>query len=205
MSKILIVSYTPREHSNTRKLLSAVTSELASHHELDVLDLAATPVPQHSSATINALLKRNFGGQTLTPEEQAVLDFPDSILQRLLDCDRIVLAFPFYNFSVPAAVKAWLDVVIQKGRTFDITASGQFVGMCHGKKALILMTSGGDYAQLPAQTMNLATPLLQNCFSFLGVEARSVSAFGMDVYPEKTEKILKEALAEANEHLAWMA
>ncbi|GAA6142619.1 NAD(P)H-dependent oxidoreductase [Hydrogenophaga sp. 5NK40-0174] len=205
MSQTLVVRYTPREHSNTAKLLSAVMARLGSQHQPDVLDLVATPVQQHSSATINALLKRNFGGQTLSAAEQAVVNAPDSVMQRLLHADRIVLAFPFYNFSVPAAVKAWLDAVIQKGKTFDISGNGQFEGLCHGKKALILMTSGGDYGQPATEAMNLATPLVQNCFSLLGVESRAVSAMGMDVYPGQSGTILEKAVTDAADALDWMA
>lgn len=200
MPKTLIVSYTPRTDSNTKKLLDSYLNSLPDDAVIDHLDLTQTPVQQHSSASINALLKRNFGLQSLDASEQAAVQNADSYLQRLLDCDQMVVAFPLYNFCVPAAIKAWLDAVIQKDRTFRMTEEGGYEGLCQGKKALILMTSGGDYSEQPMQAMNLATPLMQNFLGFMGITCETISAFGMDQYADRAPAIVRETQGQVREY-----
>lgn len=202
MSKILVVSYTPRTHSHTEKLLDCYLASLADDAEIDVLDLVQTPVQQHSSAVVDALLKRNFAGQPLNTEEQRVVADSDALMQRLLDCDTVVFAFPFYNFCVPAAIKAWLDAVVQKGLTFDITEQGEYVGLCGGKRALVLMSSGGDYREAPMSAMNMATPLMQNCLGFMGIETHAISAFGLDQYADRVADIVVAAQADIEAYVA---
>ncbi len=202
MSKILVVSYTPRTRSNTEKLLDSYLACLPDDAEVDFLDLVQTPVPQHSRVVVDALLKRNFAGQTLNTEEQRVVADSDALMQRLLDADTVVFAFPLYNFCVPAAIKAWLDAVVQKGRTFDITEQGEYVGLCGGKRALVLMSSGGDYSEAPMSAMNLATPLMRNCLGFMGIETHAVSAFGLDQYADRAGEIVAAAQAEITAYVA---
>ena len=193
MTKALVVSYTPRDNSNSARLLQTYLDCLPVSWEVDVLDLLETPAAQHSRATVNALLKRNFAQLPLDDSEQQAVHAADAFLQRLLESDHIVVAYPFYNFSVPAAVKAWLDTVIQKDRTFEIDAQGQFSGLCQGKQALLLMSSGGDYELESMRAFNLATPLMQNCFGLMGIPSTAICASGMDAYPDRAEAILAAA------------
>ncbi|PHR61897.1 MAG: hypothetical protein COA43_01625 [Robiginitomaculum sp.] len=189
MSKILVVSYTPRHESNSAKLLQSFIEIAERKHHITHLDLVETPAPLLLTANLNALLKRNFMGMELAPEETKAVQGADHLTEQLQQCDRIVLAYPLYNFSLPAAVKAWFDVVIQNGKTFKIKDEGGYEGLCHGKKALILMTTGGDFSQEPAKSMNFATPLAQTCMGFMGIESHSISAYGLNQYADKADEI----------------
>lgn len=196
MPKILVVNYTPRVDSNTRKLLDTFLETLPNDTDIDFLDLLDSPVPIHTAESINALLKRNFANLPLSQQELESVETADRFMQQLLDSDFIVLAFPMYNFSVPAAIKAWLDVVIQNGRTFTVTEEGTYAGLCGGKKALILMTAGGDYSEEPNKSMNFATPLMQVCLGFLHIESTAISAFGLNQYENQIDEIMTKAQQE---------
>ena len=39
--------------------------------------------------------------------------------------DALVIATPMHNFTVPAALKAWIDQVVRIGRTFRSTPDGK--------------------------------------------------------------------------------
>ena len=87
----------------------------------------------------------------------------DEMLQQYKEADFIVLVHAMHNFSLPAPVKAWFDAVLQPNQTFKLTEKG-YEGLCHGTKAAILMTTGGDYKLDIVKDMNFATGLTNHLF-----------------------------------------
>lgn len=195
MKKTLIVSYTPREGSNTKRMVDCFIDHNKSKTEITFLELSNTPPDLLLKENLNLYVNRNFGGVVLTDAEEKVLSKNDKMMQQLLDADFVVLACPMYNFSVPATVKAWLDAVIQAGKTFTYTDTG-IKGLCENKKALVLMTSGSDFSKAPYNAMNYATPLLLTSFGFMGIEAEAINAFGQVEYADKAEELFTTAKAE---------
>ena len=196
MKKSLVVSYTPRNESNTQKLLDTFFQINPDRDNTEHLDLVTNPPPFLLKENLNALLKRNYMRASLSTEEQKSLQNIDVLLKQFLDVDRIVIGFPMYNFSLPAAVKAWIDSIVQLDRTFKLNDDGSYEGLCQDKKALFLMTTGADYHAEPYRSMNLASPLIEVCFSFMGIETHSISAFGLDQYPERAGEIVGQAQEE---------
>ncbi len=56
--------------------------------------------------------------------------------------DTVSNSSPVYNLGVPAAVKAWADLLARAGTTFAYISTGP-VGLLEGKKAYITTASGG--------------------------------------------------------------
>lgn len=200
MSKTLLVSYTPRYDSNTQKLVEAFL-QTQKNLEVTHLDLVKEPAPLLLEDNLNALLKRNYMGIELTEEENVFVASADKLLQQIQDADLIVVAFPMYNFSIPATVKAWIDAIIQNGKTFRMTDDGGYDGLCQGKQALILMTTGGDFSQEPAKSMNYATPLIETCFGFMGIESHSITAYGLNQYMDRVNEIVEESKLEVVKYI----
>ncbi len=196
MNKTLLVSYTPRLESNTAKLVQTFIQASEGKSEISHLELAKEPAPLLLEENLNALLKRNYMGMELTKSENIAVDGADKMLKQLQEADRIVIAFPMYNFSLPAAVKAWIDAIIQKEKTFTITEKGRYKGLCQEKRALILMTAGGDYSQGPAKDMNYATPLIQSCMNLMGIDSHTITAYGLNQYMDSADDIVAGAQQE---------
>ena len=57
----------------------------------------------------------------------------------------VVIGAPFYNFSIPTQLKAWIDRIAQPGRTFHYTANGP-EGLAKGKTVIIASSRGGVYS-----------------------------------------------------------
>jgi FMN-dependent NADH-azoreductase len=213
MTKTLLVSYTPRLESNTKKLVQTYLKAVSNKSEITHLDLVKEPAPLLLEDNLNALLKRDFMGIELTEKENISVQSTDRLVQQFVEADRIVIAFPMYNFSVPATVKAWLDAIIQKGKTFNITDEGLYVGLCQRKKALILMTTGGEFSQEPAKNMksannmNYATPLVKNCMGLMGIESHAITACGLNQHIDRVDDIIAKAQQEIidyiNEKSSW--
>ncbi len=105
-------------------------------------------------------------------------DFGRTIAE-LEQADEYVFGVAMHNFSIPSVLKLWIDQVVRAGRTFSYTASGP-QGLLQGKKATILVASGGVYeAGSPASAMNFIDPYLKTILAFIGItDVKFVSAGG---------------------------
>lgn len=166
--RTLIVRYTPRTGSNTAKLVEAVQPSIAG--EIEELELSRDLPELFDTQRVNAYGARNYGGQTLSPADVAAMAQMDRFAEQVQRADTVILAYPMYNFGVPAAVKAWFDAVLQKGKTWD-AEKGAFTGLMKGKRALVLMTSAGTYADEYPASWDTATPQSRIAFSFMGFDS----------------------------------
>src|SRR5262245_53507705 len=103
---------------------------------LTVRDLAREPVPHLDADRFGAFLAKP---EARTEQQQAVIDYSDSLIAELRDADTIVLALPMYNFGVPSTLRAYFDHIARAGVTFRYTEKGP-VGMLTGKKAYLFVT-----------------------------------------------------------------
>jgi len=170
MDQTLIVTYLPSgESSKTRRLLQYFLDHLNGPYQ--VLDLLDCPPQFLTADRMQAFLKRNYGKQCLTPEEQALVAGSDKYIRLLHEARNLVLAYPMHNFSMPAIIKCFFDAVIIKGETFDIL-DGEYVGLLTGHRGLALSTSGGIYETTSEWAHFEHCFSLQEClFKFMGYES----------------------------------
>jgi FMN-dependent NADH-azoreductase len=77
--------------------------------------------------------------------------------------DIIVLAVPIYNFSIPAALKAWVDMVCRNN--VDGATALSMPKPTHRKQAVVLLTSNHTLA---GASDEFATGFLQHILAFIG-------------------------------------
>ena len=125
-------------------------------------------------ANVTAFEERN-------PGQVERLRFSDSLIEELKWADHIVLTTPMYNFSVPATLKAWIDLVCRAGVTFRYTADGP-VGLLSGKSADIVITTGGVPLGSP---VDFLSGYLKQVFGFIGIaDVEIIAADRMNVDAE---------------------
>jgi len=110
-------------------------------------------------------------GQRDDAQRQA-LAASDRLVRELQDADVLIIGAPIYNFSVPATLKAWIDLVARAGVTFRYTENGP-VGLLAGKAAFVVVASGGVPVDSAA---DFATPYLRHVLGFLGIHEVEVIA-----------------------------
>ncbi len=138
-------------------------------------DLATTPLPQIDGAWADARLT---DPDTRSQEDQNRLELSDALVAELQAADTIVIGTPVYNFSAPASLKAWMDLVARPGVTFTYTPDGP-KGLLEGKKAIVAVASGGTAI---GSDYDFLTPHLRLFLGFIGItEVEVVSA--KDVVP----------------------
>jgi FMN-dependent NADH-azoreductase len=197
--KTLIVKYIPRnEQSNTKKLLDAFREEINISDDVEELDLLDDVPDMLLDNNLLAHINRNILGQELLPEEEKLLSKMDRMAAQLKSADIVVVAFPMYNFSMPAIVKAWFDSVIQKGITFGERKHDHMVISNAGKKALTLISSGGVYSNESSSGRREHALSLSNLeFQFLGYsDVRGVLAEGMAKEEEVKQTNLNESILQ---------
>ena len=105
----------------------------------------------------------------LSPAQKDHLALSDTLIDELFAADEYVFGVPMHNFSIPSTLKLWIDQVARVNRTFSY-ATGAPVGLLPGKKATVLIASGGSYdAGTAMAAINFAEPYLRHMLGFLGV------------------------------------
>ncbi len=128
------------------------------------------------------------------PDQVESLRFSDTLIDELQAADVLVAGVPVYNFSVPAAFKAYIDQIARVGRAFRYTPHGP-EGLVKGKRAYVFGASGSGSANLTTWGLNFHEPFLKGFFGFIGItDLTFVTAGGSD--PATVHRTMDEARAE---------
>lgn len=181
------------QDSASRELSAAIVARwLAERPGLEVTyrDLAASPVP-------------HLGPGSLGGSDPAEAALAATMMDEFLAADVVVLGAPMYNFGIPSQLKAWIDRIAVRGKTFHYTANGP-EGLAGGKQVVVAGSYGGFH---PAGgPSNFVEPYLRFLFGFFGIDDVSfVTAEGLAVSPEQREQSLQAAHARIAEPLKLAA
>jgi len=148
-------------------------------------DLSADPVPHLTAERFQAFATPP---ESRTPEQQAVVDYSDALIDELRAADTVVIGVPMYNFSVPSTLRAYFDHIARAGVTFRYTSNGP-EGLLKGRRAYVFVTRGGVYGEgSHAQTLQL-----RQFLSFLGLEPEFIHAEGLGLGEESRQRSLEAA------------
>lgn len=195
MTKTLVINYTPRRGSYTKILFDEFVKLAKGKTEITHLNLAETPPELLLEKNLNLIMEWNEGKRDFSETERSILANHAKLIDEVLNADHIVLAFPIYNFTMPATVKAWIDAIVVSDKTFSFSPEAGFTGLCTGKKALSLVVSGFDYHH-SGNIKEYASLTLRQNFDFMGIASEQISAFGVDQNRDQLQCILEKAKIE---------
>lgn len=183
-------------NSITRELTADIVASLKQANpeaQVDYLDLALN-APSHLSAQSLGFRTGQAAATEIERQENAV---SEALVSQFLAADVIVVGAPFYNFTIPTQLKAWLDRIAQAGRTFQYTATGP-VGLAGDKKVIVASARGGAYSSSEAgQAMEHQESYLKVMFGFMGVtDVTIVRAEGVAMGPEAKAAAMQAAKAQ---------
>lgn len=183
-------------YSASRQLTAEVVSKWLKTHpgtEVEYLDVAASPI-NHFGA--DAIAIKGIAQPEPTDAQRAENALSEQLVSQFLAADVIVIGAPFYNFSIPTQLKAWIDRLAQSGRTFTYTDKGP-VGLATGKTVIVASTRGGAYSTSEGgQAMEHQESYLKVVFGFFGVtDVRIVRAEGLAMGDEPKAAALSAARA----------
>lgn len=137
------------EHgSHSRALTHQFVAQWRYHRPEDTVthrDIGLTPP---------SFVSHDWIASAFTPPEYqepwmaGVLAESDQLIDELVAADILVFGAPLYNFGMPAALKAWVDLVVRMGRTVDYdptTPEDPFTPLLadRPRHAVILSSRGG--------------------------------------------------------------
>ena len=179
------------EQSRTKILAEAFLSALCQREEiaLERITLMDEPIIP---------FQNGFFWQRERLIEAGQLDHPRfRYAHRFQRADRIVVAAPYWDLSVPALLKVYLENVNVQGITFDCDEKNGCYGVCRAQKMLFLTTRGGAAEGDPADN---GTKYLGDLAKFFGIPVfLHIAADGLDLGLEPVEAILSRAVARAEE------
>jgi FMN-dependent NADH-azoreductase len=177
MSTLLKFDSSPMgDRSISRKLTTQFAETWLETHpggEVITRDLTTLGLPPVDGSWIAAA---HTPDAARTSEQWKVLSLSERLITELQQTDEYVFGVPMHNFSIPSTLKLWIDQVVRAGKTFAHTPAGP-AGLLTGKKATLLVASGGAYEQGTAwASLNFVTPYLRTVFGFIGIKDVTIIA-----------------------------
>lgn len=166
MKTLLLIDSSPRQKGSHSRALSRHFMERWCHAFPDgrviMRDLVESGLPHLDDHTIKSFYGLAERGMERTPG----VSKSDELIEEVMQADVICLASPMYNFSVSSLLKAWIDLVVRTGKTYRKVADGSLEGLCSGKRAIVLSSSGGAFA---GSHMDHLRPYLDVVLGFIGI------------------------------------
>lgn len=141
MKVLKINSSANGNHSISRNLVDYISTKLLEKYsqvEIDERDVAKDNLPHLDENFVRAMFQKG----SLNEVDQKALKLSDELIAELKASDVLLFGVPMYNFTVPASLKAYFDLIARPGETFNFS-SGYSQGLLEDKKAIVVITSGG--------------------------------------------------------------
>lgn len=201
------MSYTLFIKANDRSASEAVSVKLydaflesyqQSHQDEEIieLNLFQEELPYLGADMINGQFKLARGLEVTAAENKAA-ETANYYLEQFVEADKIVIAFPLWNFTVPAMLHTYFDYLNQAGKTFKYTPEGP-VGLLGDKKVMLLNARGGVYSEGPAADVEMAVKYVSSVLQFFGIaDVNSVIIEGHNQFPDRAQEIIESGLEQA--------
>lgn len=184
MKKLLFINACVRgkERSRTYELAQVYLEKFKEieGHSVEELDLMCVNPPYHTYSNFDEYNNK---------VEHAVQDEGNfELAKQFADSDYIVIAAPFWEFSYPAILSAYIENISVANITFKYTDKGS-VGLCKAKKLVYICTIG-DYIR--DEDDGLGEKLLKRLSRLYGIpDFEVIYAQGLDAWGADIDEILE--------------
>ena len=183
---VLLINACARAESRTLPLAEKAARKISDEVvRLDLYDKDLVPVDRAALEKREAFIARK--------------EFSDSMFdlaKQFRDAENIVVAAPFWDLSVPAVLKCYIEHLCVRELTFIYTEQGEALGLCNAKRMVFVTTAGGA---IPENDHGYS--YVRDVFSgFFGIkDTMCIKAENLDILGVDVEEILRAAEAEIEE------
>ena len=115
------------------------------------------------------------------------------LAKQFREAEVIVIAAPYWDLSIPAILKCYIEKICVNGLTFLFDDSGRAKGLCRAKKLIYVTTAGGF---IPERNFGYDY-IRQLCIEFFGIpETVYIKAEGLDLVGADVDGIIEAAERE---------
>ena len=195
--KLLHLTFSPRgEESESTQLSQAIVKQLCSVHS--VSRIIRRDWRLHVTSAIDADYAKALANAARNNADklsyEGSLQESERLICELEEADVVVIGTPMHNFTVPASLKTWIDLVVRVNRSFNITPAGK-VGTLDSKPVYIAIASGGFFGSEHSRQPDFLTPYLKAILATIGLhDLRFFSAQGMALDVNKVKVQRQDAL-----------
>ncbi|MCU1557629.1 MAG: putative acyl carrier protein phosphodiesterase 1 phosphodiesterase 1 [Microbacteriaceae bacterium] len=147
------------EHSRSRAITRTFADEWRSHgadFTVTYRDLHRVAIPHLPDAALHWPPRLRPQGATPPAEAEAL---QQELILELVSADVLLVGAPMYNYSLPSALKAWIDYVHVPGVTAPFDVETQPLA---GRPAVIVTSRGASYEEgSPTAGWDHAVPVLE--------------------------------------------
>ncbi|WP_426138929.1 FMN-dependent NADH-azoreductase [Pseudomonas sp. DWP3-1-2] len=165
MNTVLLINASPHgQVSHANRLALELVACLRHRHpglELVERDLGTDPLPPLNMDYARALT-------TATPFDSPAFEVSEALIGELEHSDILLIATPMHNFSLPAALKLWIDYVLRIHRTFSSSPEGK-AGLLNDRPVYVLVGSGGFHRGERARQPDFLTSYLRHALNTVGL------------------------------------
>ncbi|MDP2574379.1 NAD(P)H-dependent oxidoreductase [Vibrio penaeicida] len=191
MAQVLILKSSILGAYSQSNALIDVIAKNATETNVVIRDLAENPLPILDHNVLAAF----GGGEDLTEEQQNILATSNQLIEEIKQADKLIIAAPMYNFTVPTQLKNWIDLIARAGVTFQYSENGPEGLLTNVKETTVITTRGGVHKD----TKNdIVTSYLKTTLGFVGIHNVNF------VYAEALsmgEELASQELTNAKEQL----
>ncbi|HEY4345488.1 MAG TPA: NAD(P)H-dependent oxidoreductase [Parvibaculum sp.] len=200
MTKILHVSCSPRgQVAESYRLSRKIVGFLLEREPMAVL--VERVIGDGVLSHIDESYATALGATQPSPAEMSLEGSffrSEELIRELESSDCLVIGTPMHNFTVPSALKAWIDHIVRVRRTFDLTTDGK-TALLRDRPVFIAVSSGGRYSGEGARQPDFLTPYLRTILGSVGLHdliffSVEGTAFGADAVAKariKTDQALR--------------
>lgn len=140
-------------------------------------------------------------GEKRTAEQKSVWAEVLGEIERVRGFDRVVVSSPMWNWHVPHALKAWIDIIVQPLASFTLNERGEHVGtLGEGKPLQLILTRSSAYDGRNPELQDFQQPYLEYVFGMLGYAVDTLTVEPTTRWtPEERAAMRDEALATARQ------
>lgn len=112
-------------------------------------------------------------------EQRKLLEVSNSLIEEIMAADTLIIGAPIYNFSIPAALKTWIDQICRVGSTFNYGEAGP-EGLVKDKRAIVVHSSAGTPI---GSEIEFASGYMRHILGFIGITDVTMIAsdqYGLD-------------------------
>ena len=100
-----------------------------------------------------------------TNDQRKTLALSDTLIAEIEAADTLIIGVALYNFSIPASLKLWIDLVCRTRKTF-VYSEGKPKGLMTGKRAIVCFASGGTPF---GSDIDFASGYVRHILGFIGI------------------------------------
>ncbi|RIV91186.1 flavodoxin family protein [Aurantiacibacter xanthus] len=126
--------------------------------ERDLSTLSRSVIP---SSYADAVLARQ-------PSDHPAFGLSETLIREVEDAAFITIATPMHNYTVPACLKLWIDLVLRHSRSFA-PVNGVKTGLLGDRPVLVVVTSGGAVTAQDAGQPDHLTGYFTDVLSTIGI------------------------------------